>query len=121
MLRDLEEERNVPRDRDLSDLAVKLASSEAFQRARTPDQRAYIARKLFPEIETEEPEGFDWTFFRLARQAQAIYEVDILPAQEREIADRARALMSEGRPRSKTAEEIGISDDRLKRILQTNP
>ncbi|MPZ68285.1 MAG: hypothetical protein GEU71_02000 [Actinobacteria bacterium] len=121
VLESIEEEADVRRDRDVNKQAKEIATDPAFQKARTPDQREYIARKLFPELGSADQDGFDWTFGRLAREAQAIYEVDILPMQEQGVADKARGLMNEGRPRSKTAEELGISDDKLKRILQTHP
>lgn len=110
------------RERDTSGLAERLAKQPEFQRARTPDQREYVARKLLPELQLDDGEPDSrWTLIKLAREARAIYEVEILPNEEEEYANRARLLMVDGKPRSKAAEQLGISDDRLKRILQTHP
>lgn len=117
---ELAERTKVDVERNVMEQARQLASQPEFHRARTPQQREYIARKVFPDLDEEESD-FSWTIHRLVREAQAIYEVDILPVEEQAIADRARELMAEGRPRSNAAEEIGISDDKLKRILQTHP
>ena len=119
---DFDDDSEPDRERDVSEEAGQLARDPQFQKARTGDQREYIARKTFPELGgTDGDAKFDWTYVRLVRQAQGIYEVDILPGEEREIAERARDAIEVGKSRSAAAEELGVSSDRLRRILQTNP
>jgi hypothetical protein len=99
--------------RQLIDLAAVLAHDPRFASARNdPDRRAVLA-ELRPEAEL-------WpgnVRSEVVSRAKRIFAADVLPALERQLADRGRELIEGGMSRRQAARTLEIGDDRLARLL----
>jgi len=96
---------------DFPSMALRLASLPQFGAARGGAAgRQRIARAEFPDL----PDTF---VYRLEREAWAIYGSQVLPERERDIALRAAKMLATGVTLTTVARRIGVSRDRLARIL----
>ncbi|MFN0203085.1 MAG: hypothetical protein ACKVTZ_16285 [Bacteroidia bacterium] len=93
--------------------AMYLAANEAFQRAKTYDQRLHIAQQLFlkttPEEEIEEAMGVEAYWKKLIRKATTLYEVEIRPQKEAELIQKIQALKEKGHTKKQITEILKIS------------
>jgi len=105
----------------LETAARHLAESPEFQQARTYDAQLRIAQRLFPELKRqwglEDPLRARHRWMELVREARAIYEAEIRPRQERQLAEEADRMMREGMKKTEVARRLGISRERLDRLL----
>ncbi len=100
----------------LEAIAQKLAENREFQQARSYETRIRIAQRLFPELRERWLDHGQW--WELVREARAIYEAEILPRQEQRMAEEAARLLASGLSKTEAAARLGISRERLDRLLQ---
>lgn len=107
--------------------ARQIAQMPEFQQARTMYQRAELVPRLLPEIEetTSHYRHGTWIARRLARdiarEAFRIYEFEVLPGKELEQASQAHELLSLGLRKYEVAARLGISKERLNRLIVKYP
>ncbi|HWL64559.1 MAG TPA: hypothetical protein VNP73_01170 [Actinomycetota bacterium] len=107
--------------------AERVAQLPQFQQARTMLQRADLVPRLLPEIEevTAQYRHGSWIARRLARdvarEAFRIYVYEVLPAQEIELASEAHRLLTTGMRKYEVAARLGISKERLNRLIVRYP
>ena len=105
----------------------RVAQVTRFQQARSMSQRLEIVPEVVPEIEesTRHYRHGAWIARRLvrdvARRAMQIYEFEMRPAQEKELAREAHELLSTGMKKYEVAARIGISKERLNRLIVRYP
>jgi hypothetical protein len=97
-----------------------LARSAKFERAKTLEQRLRVAEQTFPELEQMRSSSDPWFRAaprRIVRAAWDLYLEEIQPEQERRIAQQAKALLESGARKYEVAGQLGVSENRLNRIL----
>lgn len=104
----------------------KLADDLKFQSAKSNDSRHRVALALFPELDELSKDltnpNTRWLAHRVVRQAWDLYEAEIKPEQERQIARDARRLMeTEELSKVDAAARFGMGETRLRRILGMYP
>jgi len=97
-------------DSEVQRYAVGLASDPSFQVAKSTAQRRYVARKILPSEHAlpEEDVG------RVVDRAKVIYEVEIKPKQQADLAERVEKLREGGSTRAQIARQLGLSSERVK-------
>ncbi|HYI45626.1 MAG TPA: hypothetical protein VE174_09260 [Actinomycetota bacterium] len=107
--------------------ARQVAEKPEFQQARTMYQRTDMIPQLLPElgeIISHYRHG-TWILRRLsrdiAREAFRIYEYEILPGKEVEQASQAHELLGRGLRKYEVAARLGISKERLNRLIAKYP
>jgi hypothetical protein len=101
------------------ELAQALASNADFQRIPTVKKRTEAAPRLLPDllrIMRARPGGRRLAE-DVAREAWRIYQEELVPAEEEEMARQAEGLIAQGLGKQVTAGRLGISPDRLNRIM----
>lgn len=97
-----------------------LARNPEFERAKSFEQRLRIALRLLPELEQTgndlEPR-MTIDAHAVVRAAWDLYEAEIRPEQEQEIAREARKALEGGAPKHEVAGAHGMGVARLNRIL----
>ena len=97
-----------------------LARNAEFERAKSFEQRLRIAFRLLPELEQTgndlEPR-MTTDAHAVVRAAWDLYEAEIRPEQEQEIAREARKALEGGAPKHEVAGAHGMGVARLNRIL----
>lgn len=107
--------------------AREVAQAVEFSRTRTMHQRMELVSQVIPEIEeiTKNHRHGSWIARRLtrdvARKAFRIYETELLPTHERELARQAHELLSQGLRKYAVAARLGISKERLNRLISRYP
>ena len=100
------------------DYAQKLAHCEDYAKARGADGQLYICKKMFPDLlsdgtaEDERP-----TAWNIVNRAKVIFEMEILPGQEKTMARKAHQLIALGKSKIATSAELGIGEKKLARLL----
>jgi len=97
-----------------------LARNVRFEHARTLDQRLRIAERVVPELEPMRTHPDPWvraTPRRIVRAAWDLYVELIQPEQDRSLARDAMALLASGARKYQVAGRLGISEDKLNRIV----
>ena len=100
--------------------AQALARDPRFERAKALDERLRVAEQTFPELEqmlSAPDRSVRAIPRRVVRAAWELYLEEIQPAQERDIAERAVALLQSGARKYEVAGRLGINENRLNRIL----
>ena len=91
--------------------ARQLATTREFHQSnKTYATQNQLAAKQFPDLSLNERRD-------LVRVARQIYEVEVLPLLEKELAERARAMLSGGMSLTRTAAKLGVTTGRLERLL----
>jgi hypothetical protein len=107
--------------------ARKVAQLPEFQQARTMYQRTDMVPQLLPELDevTSHYRHGEWILRRLsrdiAREAFRIYEYEVLPGKELEQAAQAHELLGRGLRKYEVAGRLGISKERLNRLISKYP
>jgi len=101
------------------ELAQALAADPEFQRIPTIKKRIEAAPRLSPELLRIMHSGSGGYHLAedVAREAWRIYQDELIPAEEKELAKRAEELLSQGHSKQVIAGRLGISPNRLTRIL----
>jgi hypothetical protein len=97
-----------------------LAANPKFERAKTLEQRLRVAEQVIPELEQMRSHPDPWTRTtqsRVVRAAWDLYVEDIQPEEERGLARKAVTLLESGARKYEVAGRLGISDNKLNRIL----
>lgn len=97
-----------------------LAANPKFERARTLEQRLRVAEQFIPELEQMGSHPYPWartTGLRVVRAAWDLYVEDIQPGEEQSLARQAAVLLESGARKYEVAGRLGISDNKLNRIL----
>jgi hypothetical protein len=107
--------------------ARRVAQLPEFQQARTMYQRTDMVPQLLPELDevTSHYRHGEWILRRLsrdiAREAFRIYEYEVLPGKELEQAAQAHELLGRGLRKYEVAARLGISKERLNRLISKYP
>jgi hypothetical protein len=103
----------------IHDLASSLAGDLAFQRIPTVKERIRQAPRLSRSLEQAlKRREVDYrTVDAVAREAWRIYQEEIIPAQEEEMAQQARRLGAQGLRKDEIAGRLRVTTGRLSRIL----
>jgi hypothetical protein len=104
--------------------AEEVARQEDFQRTKSYAERYEVVCRFVPELgeawEREEPGA--WTAVaEVAREAWRIFEEEIRPRQEREMAQIAHSLLMSGLKKYEVAARIGVSKERLNTLIARYP
>jgi len=99
---------------ELQKIAQSLANDSNFQKAHNSDMRFIVAQKLYPGFDEDE-------VAELAYLAWQVYENEIMPKKEQELADEARKSLAEGQSLTHTASKLGMTSGRLERLLARYP
>jgi hypothetical protein len=100
----------------LEDAARRLAEDRDFQEARTQEARIRLAQRRLPDLRARWP-AEDRRWEELVRTALGLYEAEIRPFQEREMAQQARRMLEAGMKKTEAAARLGITRERLDRLL----
>lgn len=97
-----------------------LAQNTEFERARSNEQRLHIALRLLPELEQMHKDldpNTRTAADRVVRAAWDLFEGEIRPEQEQNIARTAKKALEEGIPKHEVAGGHGMGVSKLNRIL----
>lgn len=97
-----------------------LAAHPRFALAKTMDQRIRVAEQIVPQLEQMSVNPDPWarmTPGRVVRAAWDLYQEEIQPEQERSMANEASALLQSGARKYEVAGRLGITGNKLNRIL----
>jgi DNA-binding phage protein len=76
--------------------------------------RFIVTQKLYPSFDEGE-------VAQLSYHAWQVYENEILPIKEQELADKARELLAEGQSLTRVASKFGMTSGKLERLLARYP
>jgi hypothetical protein len=97
------------------EIALSLAQHPEYAQAKGGRAgRMYIARKLHPELDS-------YKLGNLVDDAWILFTNEILPAQERAMASKARELLKVTWSRREVARELGITTNKMDRLLADYP
>ncbi len=98
-------------DVELERAARSIASGTDFRTSKkTLAAIRRVAAKALPDASLSD-------LHQIARTALDIYETEILPVEERRLAQKARLLVNDGLSLTKAAAKLGMTTDRLQRLL----
>lgn len=99
--------------------ARRLAEDPRFQRTTNRPERYAVARRVLPELVPEWGDKPSATFEAslVADEAWRIFQGAIQPERELDLARKARELLDAGESKISVAGRLGISKDKLARIL----
>lgn len=101
-------------EREVTELAKKLAADQRFQKATRPDGRMFVARKVFGD----KAEEYGSQLEDIISEAKNIFELEIKAAKEDQLRARATAMLKEGGSRSAIAAALGLTTYRLSKLLE---
>lgn len=90
--------------------ADMLARDERFGRARNDEQRQIVTQEMFPELGYAEIRN-------VVAVAKYIFQDEVAPQQEKELAQRAKTLQAEGETMTAIAAKLGVTKARVERLL----
>lgn len=104
--------------------AEQVAGEEDFHRTRSFAEREEVVCRIVPELgaarEAEEPGA--WTVIaEVAREAWRIFEEEIRPRQERDMAQIAHSLLMSGLKKYEVAARMGVTKEKLNRLIARHP
>ncbi|HEX2295845.1 MAG TPA: hypothetical protein VHN37_11100 [Actinomycetota bacterium] len=104
--------------------AEQVAREEDFHRTRSFAEREEIVCRFVPELgaarDAEEPGA--WTAIaEVAREAWRIFEEEIRPRQERDMAQIAHSLLMSGLKKYEVAGRMGVSKEKLNTLIARYP
>ena len=113
---DLDEPDDGGEDDEASEAMVRsLASSAAFQKAKTAAAREFEARKFIRGKDSS-----NQMFVRsreISQLAKSIFEGEIRAQQEAQTRSKAKEMLDAGLPKSEVAEKLGLTKRELGRLL----
>lgn len=90
--------------------AETMARDDRYGRARNDRQRQIVAEEMFPELDYVEIRD-------LLAVSKAIFQDEVAPGLEKELAGQARKLYDAGDTVGRISVKMGISKDRVERLL----
>ena len=93
--------------------AMTLASDSRFQAARSRAQHLYAARRVLDHAVVANPE----MLAAVIEDAKSIFEIEIKPTKELELAEQVEALRQSGLTKAQIAQKLKISANRMKRMF----
>lgn len=109
-----EDENDSPNDEEIEKAVTALVRDEKFMIATKKAQRLMIAKRKFA---SEEWADQPWALRAIVDKATTVFELDVAPLREQELADAASKLLSEGSSKREIAKKLGISLAKLSKIL----
>lgn len=101
-------------DEEIEEAANRLANDKNFQLAANKGNRVVVAQRIF---KSDLREHIDFPLLDIVHRASGIFQVDILPQQELELADQARQLEEQGLTRADIAKKLSITTARLRKLI----
>jgi hypothetical protein len=108
--RDQRVELSRERTQLLHRLAEEMARHERFPDAKSEEKREFMAKRLFPELESYEAE-------RVADRASLIYWWDVEPTERTTMAERARQLYRSGESIKNIMAVLKLSEARVRAAI----
>ena len=99
---------------ELDQASERLARDKKFQSANKNSQKALIAKRFFY---SELMENDDFPIYEIIERAKCVYEVEIKPELDLQLADEAQKLMDSGMNKKDIAKKLGISTDKLSKLI----
>lgn len=96
-----------------SNYAKRLAADPRFLKAENADARMYVAKVVFGE----EVDSIGFHLAGIVKEAKCIVDIDVKPKKDAESKEKAQWLMTLGRSRPEAALEMGITKERLAKLL----
>lgn len=112
---DVEEDESDDLDeQEIEDAANALARDEKFMAATKKAQRILIAKRKFS---SEEWGKQSWSIQEIVDRATTVFELDVAPQREQQLAEVASKLFNNGSTKAEIAKKLGISVTKLSKIL----